>query len=269
MRDTLGPPPSSLPPAPAACIPKSSRPSPLRPPPSRVAPSLEEELGGPVRPFSTKTELSGGGDRGGEGWPGRGRQLRATPRGRSAGAGRGGVSTLLCPPRTRWSGCPALPRAPGRTREAGPGQSHWGWKCRGKKRPALSPPLSRSPYPSLAGLRGPGSGRKRKFCDAGREVRGSAGPGGVRVSPSRRESGQHRGQVTAMTTRVLQGGRVPRSLAEGSFVSRCTFHPAPRGKGEEEGKKKSLHLIIAANDGNSNSPFWSYHVHPCVSFGPC
>lgn len=173
---------------------------------------------------------------------GGGRPLRATPRGRSAGAGRGGGSTLLCPPRTRWSGCPAPPRAPGRTREEGPGQSHWGWKCRGKKRPALSPPLSRSPYPSLAGLRRPGSGRKRKFCDAGREMRGSAGPGGVRVSPSRRGSGQHRGQVTAMTTRVLQGGRVPRSLAEGSFVSRCTFHPAPRGKGEEEGKKKNLFI---------------------------
>lgn len=83
-------------------------------------------------------------------------------------------------------------------------------------------------------------------------------------APPRRGRGKYRGQVTAVTTHLLQGGRVSRSLAEESFVSRCTFRPAPRGKEEKDGGKKSLPLIIAVNHDNGNGSFWSIRV-PCSS----
>lgn len=56
-----------------------------------------------------------------------------------------------------------------------------------------------------------------------------------------------------MTARFLQGGRAPRSLLEGSFVCRCTFHPALRGQGEEK-ENASPPLITAANDDGGSSP---------------
>lgn len=111
----------------------------------RPRPALQHKDGAPGRRGPRRRGL------------GCGRWLRVPPRGRSAGAGRGGSGALPCPPRARRSGSasPAAGCGPDSWGRAAPGQSHWGWEGRGKKRPALGPPPPRSPFLPAGGLRGP------------------------------------------------------------------------------------------------------------------
>lgn len=216
-------------PLPNTRIPKSRGPLRLRP--LRAALSLKEELG---RPFRTKTELLGCGDRGGEGWAGAGRSapLRgASPPGPAEGTAAPGPA-----PRT-------LPAAGGAgalnwQSRAAPGSSTGAGKV-GARNAQPSARRPRAPrFPQRGSWEGPGSGRKGKVCGAARAVRCSLCPSAVRASPATSRNwttpqAGHRGDSPPLLRRPGPSQRSPLSPAAPST-------PLQGEKEKERGKKKKI-----------------------------
>lgn len=193
------PSPSALP---NTCIPKSREPLRLRP--LRAAPSLKEELG---PPFSTKTELPGCGDRGGQGW-----------------AGDWHCASLR--------GCAPPGRPKGRQRPAGLRAA-----LAGLGRSGQEPPSPRPAAPVLLVFHSGGAGRapaavgKGKFAVPAGRCEALSVPTRFGRAQPRRGTGQHRRQRTAVTASLPLGGRVPR---RGVLCLPLHLPPLSNGKRREE-----------------------------------